>query len=98
VLLRVAAGTTGWALRTAGIAATAFVWFTFVAQIFISEFLNYHPGIGWLNQPLVQLPWFHYVPGHLQNPWGEPFGTLLFLVLVWLGWRVVKKWRSVFAR
>jgi hypothetical protein len=42
------------------------VWFTFVAQIFISEFLNYHPGIGWLNQPLVQLPWFHYLPPHLK--------------------------------
>jgi hypothetical protein len=45
---------------------TAMVWFTFVAQIFISEFINYHPVIGWLNQPLVQLPWFHYVPGGLS--------------------------------
>ena len=43
-----------------------FVWFTFVAQIFISEFLNYHPAIGWLNQPLVQLPWFKYIPPHLK--------------------------------
>ena len=52
-------------IGTALLAATAAVWFGFVAQIFISEFLNYHPVVGWLNQPLVQLPWFHYVPGHL---------------------------------
>ncbi len=53
--------------------ATAIVWFAFVSQIFVSEFLNYHPiddprgnflG-GWLNQPLVQLPWFNYTPGDL---------------------------------
>ena len=50
---------------TAGV-AIAFVWFSLVAQIFASEFLNYHPRIGWLNQPLVQLPWFHYVPAALQ--------------------------------
>jgi hypothetical protein len=46
--------------------AIALVWFSFVAQIFTSEFLSYHPRIGWLNQPLVQLPWFHYVPATLQ--------------------------------
>ena len=46
--------------------ATFLVWFTFVAQIFISEFLNYHPVIGWLNQALVQLPWFQYIPPHLK--------------------------------
>ncbi|MBT7097124.1 hypothetical protein HN937_07090, partial [Candidatus Poribacteria bacterium] len=43
------------------------VWFAFVAQIFVSEFLNYHPGVGWLNQPTAQAPWFHYVPGHLKK-------------------------------
>jgi len=40
----------------------AIIWFTFVAQIFISEFFNYHPVVGWLNQPLVQLPWLRYLP------------------------------------
>ncbi len=69
---------TGWlefALRpfswgaTAGVfALTAFVWFTFVAQMYVSEFLNYHPMLGWLNHPLVQLPWIRYIPGHL---WGS---------------------------
>ena len=55
--------------------ATAFVWFVFVSQIFVSEFFNYHPidslqgnflG-GWLNQPLVQLPWFNYTPEALRE-------------------------------
>ena len=51
-----------WTARTAAIAAAAAVWFVFVAQIFASEFLNYHRALGWLNQPLVQLPFFRYMP------------------------------------
>jgi hypothetical protein len=49
------------------VGALVAVWFVFVAQIFISEFLNYHPGVGWLNQPTAQLPWFRYIPSHLQQ-------------------------------
>ena len=54
--------------------ATVVVWFAFVSQLFVSEFLNYHPVDtqgnfmgGWLNQPLVQLPWFNYIPGDLRD-------------------------------
>jgi hypothetical protein len=55
--------------------ATFVLWFSFVAQIFVSEFFNYHPldsvrghflG-GWMNQPLVQLPWFNYTPSSLES-------------------------------
>ena len=54
-------------VRAPLVAATLVVWFTFVAQIYVREFLNYHPVRGWMNQPLVQLPWFRYVPGHLEK-------------------------------
>jgi hypothetical protein len=47
--------------------ATLAIWFTFVAQIYVSEFFNYHPQRGFLNQPLIQLPWFRYVPKHLTQ-------------------------------
>ena len=46
---------------------TALVWFTFVSQIYIAQFLNHHPVVGWLNQPLVQLPSFHYIPDALKK-------------------------------
>lgn len=52
-------------------AAALLVWFTFVAQIYVSEFLNYHPVRGWLNQPLVQAPWFRYVPEALRRAASE---------------------------
>ena len=52
---------------TAMAAAALFVWFTFVAQIYVSEFLNYHPIRGWLNQPLVNAPWFTYIPQALRD-------------------------------
>lgn len=65
VLVRSAAWTASHVGRTAAIGIVSLLWFAFVAQIFVSEFFNYHPAIGWLNQPLVQLPWFHYLPSHL---------------------------------
>ena len=51
--------------RTAVLAGAVFVWFTFVAQIYVREFIAYHPLQGFMNQPLVQLPWFRYVPRSL---------------------------------
>ena len=66
--------------RSLSTVALALIWFSFVAQIYVSEFLNYHNGLGWMNQPLVQLPWFHYLPARLKNPWGD----LFFAILVWL--------------
>jgi hypothetical protein len=38
------------------------IWFGFVAKTYVGEFLNYHPVTGFLNHPLVQLPYFNYVP------------------------------------
>jgi hypothetical protein len=64
-LIRAVSGT--WRVTTSALLVLLLVgvWWSFVAQIFASEFLNYHLAQGWLNQPLVQLPWFNYIPGHL---------------------------------
>jgi len=44
------------------------VWFSFAAQIYVSEFFLKSPhGRGWLNQPLVQVPWFNYIPSALKE-------------------------------
>ncbi|MEE9254147.1 MAG: hypothetical protein V3U43_04390 [Pseudomonadales bacterium] len=37
-------------------------WLTFTAEIFVAQFFTYQAGHGWLNQPLLQLPWMNYVP------------------------------------
>lgn len=34
---------------------------------FVSQFLHYTPGVGFLNQPLVQLPCFQYTPPDLER-------------------------------
>jgi hypothetical protein len=62
VLLRAIGWGTSRAARALATIALLLVWFSFVAQIFIAEFLCYHPITGWLNQPLVQLPWFFFGP------------------------------------
>ncbi len=62
VLLRISINMTNRAARWTCGGIAALLWFTFVAQIFVAEFLNHHPIIGWMNQPLVQLPWFKYLP------------------------------------
>jgi len=61
--------------------AVALLWFSFVAQIYITEFLDNHGAKAWLNQPLVQLPWFHYLPGRLKSP-AEPVLFAIFILLV----------------
>ena len=40
----------------------ALMWFAVVAEIFIGQFLNYHGNVGWLNQPLMQLPFVNRMP------------------------------------
>ena len=32
------------------------LWFVFVAEIYIAQFLN-HDWLAWVNHPLIQLPW-----------------------------------------
>jgi hypothetical protein len=57
---RIGRATTGVALF--------FVWFSFVGQVYVSEFFMKSPfAHGWLNQPLIQLPWFNYIPNALRE-------------------------------
>jgi hypothetical protein len=77
-----------WSATAAGRWVAGFlvglVWFSFVAQIYITEFFNYHQAQGWLNQPLVQLPWFSYLPASLAHPAREVPLLLLVALVVWL--------------
>jgi hypothetical protein len=103
LLLRAAA----WAATRAGRVVSGFalvaLWFAFVAQNFIVEFLNYHTALGFVNQPLVLAPWFKYVPASLSNPAGEFAGLALVVLLALLarsivqvvvGWRMARIGRS----
>lgn len=63
--------TCAWIATRAGAVTVGFcialVWFGLVAQIYASEFLlKTDRGQGWWNQPLVQLPYFNYIPGRLE--------------------------------
>jgi hypothetical protein len=74
-----------------GLSGTALtlIWFTFVAQIYITQFFCYRGMIGWINQPLVQLPWFHYLPKSIKPVGEEIFGGLfLILLLALAAWSV----------
>ena len=88
-----------WAGSRAGRAVAtvllALVWFAFVAQIYASEFMNYHPGIGFLNQPLVQLPWFRYIPSALESPWVQIAPAILLLLAIG-AFRLVGRLRRAF--
>ncbi len=73
------------ALRFAAGFAFVFVWFTFTAQIYVSQFLNYIPFVGWINQPLVQLPWIKYMPSKINDELrGVLIVTLLALAVIGL--------------
>lgn len=47
--------------------AISFVWGFFSFIPFFSQFFNYYPVWGFLNQPLVQLPCFNYISAKNQN-------------------------------
>ena len=63
ILLRVAARGWRFGLRSAAILAIFLVWVIYVFELYVCQFFHYIPGVGWLNHCLVQLPWFHFVPG-----------------------------------
>jgi hypothetical protein len=44
-----------------------FIWFGFVAKVYVGEFLHYHPFMGVMNHPLVQFPYFNYIPSDLKS-------------------------------
>lgn len=67
-LLRLAAWVGTRVGRATVVFGTFLAWFTLVAQIYTSEFfIKAEYGKGWLNQPLVQLPWFTYIPSALRD-------------------------------
>ena len=74
---------------TAG-AATAFIWFLLVAQIYTGQFFNYD-HLAFLNQPMVQLPWFRFVPGAF---WIEVGYSLASLGLIWLFRLALQRFRA----
>ena len=53
---------------TAGLLALI-VWFAFSFQIVVGQFLKFesNPFKGWINQPLVQMPWFDLAPPSLKK-------------------------------
>jgi hypothetical protein len=69
------------------------IWFGFVAEIYISEFFNYHGARGWLNQPLIQAPWFHYLPSRIQDNGGELFLVVLAFGAFWIMRAIGKAFR-----
>jgi hypothetical protein len=84
--------------RIAGTIVLVLVWFSFVAQIYITEFFNYHKGLGWLNQPLVQLPWFRYLPGSIRNPMADLSSALLVLLIALLVRSILVRFREQHSR
>ncbi|HZO86164.1 MAG TPA: hypothetical protein VFC26_13170 [Verrucomicrobiae bacterium] len=63
ILLRVAGRVWRFGLRSAAVFAIFLVWVIYVFELYICQFFHYIPGVGWLNHCLVQLPWFHFIPG-----------------------------------
>lgn len=59
-----------WLLSLPGRVTTgflaAFLWFVLAAETYVAQFINYQDTARWLNHPLIQLPWFHHIPGHLK--------------------------------
>ncbi len=64
-VVRVAKHTGVFAGRNVARVALFVVWFGFVAEIYVAQFFVARSVQRWLSQPLVQVPWFRYLPDHL---------------------------------
>ncbi len=53
--------------RSAMLVSILLLWGGFNFIPFVSQFVHHDPVRGFLNQPLVQLPYFQYVPEHLRQ-------------------------------
>ena len=47
--------------RAVIVVLTSAAWFVVAAELYVAQFLNY-VWFGWLNHPLIQLPWIRYLP------------------------------------
>lgn len=56
IAARAAASTGMGVVRLAAGLPILALWFVFVAELYVSQFLN-HDWLAWINHPLVQLPW-----------------------------------------
>lgn len=57
------AGAAASATAAAAVAVmTVMAWSGFVSQIVVAQFFHYRGALGWLNHPMVQLPWLRYIP------------------------------------
>jgi hypothetical protein len=72
----VAQGFAGFARRVARknyrrllYAVLLLTWVAFAAKVYVGEFFHYHPVVGFLNHPLIQLPSVDYIPQHLHHVW-----------------------------
>lgn len=64
----------GWGTRqlgrmgaVVGLGTTFAVWALVALQVFIAQFFYYIPAQGWLNHPLILLPWMRYLPPGLPQ-------------------------------
>jgi hypothetical protein len=67
------------------------LWFAVVAQVYVGQFLNYRGGIGWIHQPLIQIPWLQIMPPSLHNPLQDLAVASLILGLGWGVRRVTRR-------
>jgi hypothetical protein len=57
-----------WWIRRCLYVFLVVVWLSFVAKVYVGEFFNYHPFVGFMNHPLLQFPCVEYIPRGLQFP------------------------------
>jgi hypothetical protein len=48
--------------------AALILWFSLAAQTYVTQFFAFQPEVRrWVNHPLIQVPWFSHIPGHLKD-------------------------------
>jgi len=59
--------TTRFAYRRVLFTVLFLVWLLFAMRLLVGYFLRSHPVVGYMNQPMIQLPCFDFIPEHLYQ-------------------------------
>jgi hypothetical protein len=59
--------TTRFAYRRVLFTVLFFVWLFFATRLLLHHFLRAHPVVTYMNQPMIQMPCFDFIPEHLYS-------------------------------
>ncbi|HVY69788.1 MAG TPA: hypothetical protein VHH73_07640 [Verrucomicrobiae bacterium] len=79
--------------RFVAVSVTVLAWMALIFELFLmTQFFNYRGGLSWVNNSLLQLPWYFDTPTPTRQPWHQAVVAALVVLAAWMITRVRRRW------